>query len=175
MYFVVVFWFLRSFLPMHRRLSLLVRNIIIVIFCFPEHLCILFYYADFLCVFLQVYWRWPLCVMNVILIIYFFFAVFICVFAQALFQSVSISTTAGFTTTGFSDWPLFLPVLLLFSSFIGGCAGSTGGGLKVIRMLLLTLQGVREMKRLVHPRAIFIIKLGDSALSQRVVDAVWGV
>lgn len=95
-------------------------------------------------------------------------------FDQALFQTVSISTTAGFTTTGFSDWPLFLPVLLLFSSFIGGCAGSTGGGLKVIRILLLTLQGAREMKRLVHPRALFPIKLGDRALPPRVVDAVWG-
>lgn len=95
-------------------------------------------------------------------------------FDQALFQTVSISTTAGFTTTGFSDWPLFLPVLLLFSSFIGGCAGSTGGGLKVIRILLLTLQGAREMKRLVHPRAIYPIKLGDTVLSARVVDAVWG-
>ena len=49
-------------------------------------------------------------------------------FSQALFQSVSISTTAGFTTTSFSEWPLFLPVLLVLSSFIGGCAGSTGGG-----------------------------------------------
>ncbi|WP_032480873.1 potassium transporter TrkG, partial [Vibrio paracholerae] len=88
--------------------------------------------------------------------------------------TVSISTTAGFTTTGFADWPLFLPVLLLFSSFIGGCAGSTGGGMKVIRVLLLTLQGAREMKRLVHPRAIYPIKLGGRALSQRVVDAVWG-
>ncbi|MGB2079595.1 MAG: TrkH family potassium uptake protein [Vibrio sp.] len=95
-------------------------------------------------------------------------------FDQALFQSVSISTTAGFTTTGFSDWPLFLPVLLLFSSFIGGCAGSTGGGLKVIRILLLTLQGGRELKRLIHPKAVFPIKIGDKALPQRVVDAVWG-
>ncbi|WP_086981911.1 TrkH family potassium uptake protein [Vibrio aphrogenes] len=95
-------------------------------------------------------------------------------FDQVLFQTVSISTTAGFTTTGFSQWPLFLPVLLLFSSFIGGCAGSTGGGLKVIRVLLLTLQGGRELKRLVHPRAVFPIKIGDKALPQRVVDAVWG-
>ena len=93
---------------------------------------------------------------------------------KALFQSVSISTTAGFATTGFSEWPLFLPVLLLFSSFIGGCAGSTGGGMKVIRILLLTLQGAREMKRLVHPRAIYTIKVGGNALPQRVVDAVWG-
>jgi trk system potassium uptake protein TrkH len=95
-------------------------------------------------------------------------------FDQALFQTVSISTTAGFTTTGFSEWPLFLPVLLLFSSFIGGCAGSTGGGMKVIRILLLTLQGAREIKRLIHPRAVYTIKLGKSALPQRVVDAVWG-
>ncbi|MCV5991796.1 potassium transporter, partial [Escherichia coli] len=77
-------------------------------------------------------------------------------------------------TTGFADWPLFLPVLLLFSSFIGGCAGSTGGGMKVIRILLLTLQGARELKRLVHPRAVYTIKVGGSALPQRVVDAVWG-
>ncbi|OEF24344.1 TrkH family potassium uptake protein [Vibrio rumoiensis] len=95
-------------------------------------------------------------------------------FDQVLFQTVSISTTAGFTTTGFSQWPLFLPVLLLFSSFIGGCGGSTGGGLKVIRVLLLTLQGGRELKRLVHPKAVYPIKIGGKALSQRVVDAVWG-
>ncbi|CAM4116035.1 TrkH family potassium uptake protein [Vibrio neonatus] len=95
-------------------------------------------------------------------------------FDQALFQSVSISTTAGFTTTGFAQWPLFLPMLLLFSSFIGGCAGSTGGGMKVIRILLLTLQGFRELKRLVHPRAVFTIKLGSKALPSKVIDAVWG-
>ncbi|WP_028024458.1 TrkH family potassium uptake protein [Enterovibrio calviensis] len=95
-------------------------------------------------------------------------------FNQALFQTVSISTTAGYTTTSFSEWPLFLPVLLLFSSFIGGCAGSTGGGMKVIRILLLSLQGSRELKRLVHPRAVYTIKVGNKALPQQVVDAVWG-
>jgi trk system potassium uptake protein TrkH len=67
-----------------------------------------------------------------------------------------------------------LSALLIAALFIGGCAGSTGGGMKVIRVFLLTLQGAREMKRLVHPRAIYPIKLGDSALPQRVVDAVWG-
>nr|WP_269082974.1 potassium transporter TrkG [Photobacterium kishitanii] len=58
--------------------------------------------------------------------------------------------------------------------FYRSCAGSTGGGMKVIRMLLLSLQGVRELKRLVHPRAVYTIKLGNKALPQRVVDAVWG-
>ncbi len=93
---------------------------------------------------------------------------------QSLFQAVSISTTAGFSTTGFADWPLFLPLLLMFSSFIGGCAGSTGGGIKVVRIMLLNLQGMRELKRLVHPRAVYRIKLGNKALADKVVEAVWG-
>ncbi|MFC3094203.1 potassium transporter [Alteromonas sediminis] len=93
---------------------------------------------------------------------------------QAMLQAVSISTTAGFTTTDFSAWPAFLPILLIFSSFIGGCAGSTGGGLKVIRVFLLYLQGKREIDRLVHPKAIYSVKLGDRAMPDRVVEAVWG-
>jgi trk system potassium uptake protein TrkH len=95
-------------------------------------------------------------------------------FDQALFQSVSISTTAGFATTSFSDWPNLLPILLIFASFIGGCAGSTGGGMKVVRIALLYLQGIRELNRLVHPKAVFSIKLGTKALPNRVVEAVWG-
>ncbi len=95
-------------------------------------------------------------------------------FDQALFQSVSISTTAGFTTTSFSQWPTLLPMLLIFASFIGGCAGSTGGGMKVVRVILLYLQGLRELNKLVHPKAIFSIKLGKKVLPDRVVEAVWG-
>ncbi len=93
---------------------------------------------------------------------------------QAMFQAVSMSTTAGFATDNFSAWPLFLPILLIFSSFIGGCAGSTGGGMKVVRVFLLYLQGIRELNRLVHPRAIYSIKLGRKALPDKVVEAVWG-
>ncbi|MBU2923500.1 TrkH family potassium uptake protein [Colwellia sp. 4_MG-2023] len=95
-------------------------------------------------------------------------------FDQALFQSVSISTTAGFSTTSFADWPTLLPLLLIFSSFIGGCAASTAGGMKVVRVLLLYLQGLRELNKLVHPRAIFKIKMGKKVLPDRVVEAVWG-
>ncbi len=93
---------------------------------------------------------------------------------HGLFQAVSVSTTAGFTTDGFSAWPLFLPILLIFSSFIGGCAGSTGGGMKVVRVLLLFKQGLRELNRLVHPRAVYVIKLGRKPLADRIIEAVWG-
>jgi len=93
---------------------------------------------------------------------------------HGLFQAISIGTTTGFTTTGYHLWPGFLPVLLLFSSFIGGCAGSTGGGMKVIRFLLLTKQGMREISKLVHPNAQIPVKIGGKVLSDRVVDAVWG-
>ncbi|NMP17849.1 TrkH family potassium uptake protein [Thalassotalea sp. Y01] len=95
-------------------------------------------------------------------------------FDDALFQAVSISTTAGFATTDFSAWPAMLPILLIFSSFIGGCAGSTGGGMKVMRIILLYLQGIRELSRLIHPKAIITIKLGRKALPDKVVDAIWG-
>ncbi|MGB1799341.1 MAG: TrkH family potassium uptake protein [Gammaproteobacteria bacterium] len=93
---------------------------------------------------------------------------------HSLFQTVSIATTTGFTTTEYQSWPGFVPLLLLFSSFIGACAGSTGGGIKVIRILLIFKQGMREIKRLIHPNAIFIIKIGNKPIPERVIEAVWG-
>lgn len=93
---------------------------------------------------------------------------------HGVFQVVSIGTTTGFTTSNYALWPGFLPVLLLFASFIGGCAGSTGGGMKVIRFLLLLKQGVREISRLIHPNAVIPIKVGGKALPDRVIDSVWG-
>jgi trk system potassium uptake protein TrkH len=90
------------------------------------------------------------------------------------FQAVSIGTTTGFTTHQYHTWPGFLPVLLLFTSFIGACAGSTGGGMKVIRFLLLLKQGMREVMRVIHPNAIITTKVGGKALSDRVINSVWG-
>ena len=95
-------------------------------------------------------------------------------FVNGLFQAVSIATTTGFTTANYAAWPAALPVLLIFSSFIGGSAGSTAGGIKVIRWLLIYKQGVREIARLVHPSAEIPVKLGNKAVPHRVVDAVWG-
>ncbi len=93
---------------------------------------------------------------------------------EAAFQAVSIGTTTGFTSAPWAAWPTFVPVILLFSSFVGGCAGSTAGGIKVIRMLLLIKQGLREITRLVHPAAEMPVKLGNRAVSNHVVEAVWG-
>lgn len=93
---------------------------------------------------------------------------------NGVFQAVSIATTTGFTTANYSAWPGAIPVLLIFSSFVGGSAGSTAGGIKVIRWLLIYKQGVREIARLVHPSAEIPVKLGNNAVPFRVVDAVWG-
>jgi trk system potassium uptake protein TrkH len=93
---------------------------------------------------------------------------------NGLFQAVSIGTTAGFTTAEFYNWPGFIAIALLFSSFVGGCAGSTGGGIKVIRLLLLVKQGLREITRLVHPSAQIPVRIGSKTVDSRVVEAVWG-
>ncbi len=94
--------------------------------------------------------------------------------SRGVFQAVSIGTTAGFTTADYSQWPGFVAILLLFTSFVGGCAGSTGGGIKVIRFLLLIKQGIREIKRLIHPNAEIPVRVGGKTVAPRVVDAVWG-
>ncbi len=93
---------------------------------------------------------------------------------HGVFQTVTIATSTGFGTTSFAAWPGFVPILLLFASFIGGCAGSTGGGIKVIRVLLLYRQGKREIRRLIHPNAIIPIKIGGRPVPDRIIDAVWG-
>lgn len=93
---------------------------------------------------------------------------------KGVFQVVSMATTTGFATADFNSWPLFLPYVLLYAAIIGACAGSTGGGMKVIRILLIFKQGLREVQRLIHPRAVIPIKLGGQRVSDRVVESVWG-
>jgi trk system potassium uptake protein TrkH len=93
---------------------------------------------------------------------------------HGLFQVVSIATTTGFTTAPFSLWPGLLPVLLILASFIGGCAGSTAGGMKIVRAELLLKQGRREIQRLLHPNAVLHIKLNKRPVPDNVINAVWG-
>jgi len=90
------------------------------------------------------------------------------------FHVVSIHTGTGFTTTGFAHWPGALPALLMLLTFIGGCAGSTTGGMKVIRWLLVFRQGVAELKRLVHPSAEIPVKLAGRPVPERVIIGVAG-
>lgn len=93
---------------------------------------------------------------------------------KGLFEVVSITTTTGFSTADFSVWPTFLPFLLFYMAIIGACAGSTGGGMKVIRIVLIIKQGFREIIRLIHPNAVIPIKLGDQRVPHRVIESVWG-
>jgi trk system potassium uptake protein len=93
---------------------------------------------------------------------------------KGVFQVVSFATTTGFTTADFDSWPLFLPYILLYAAIIGACAGSTGGGMKVIRILLIFKQGFREVQRLIHPKAVIPVKLGRNPVPDRVIESVWG-
>lgn len=92
---------------------------------------------------------------------------------HGIFQAISITTTTGFATQDFAQWPSFLPVMLLMFSFMGGCVGSTGGGMKAMRLMLIYKQGIRELKQLVHPQAIIPLKVGRRRVEASVVSAVW--
>ena len=93
---------------------------------------------------------------------------------DSVFQAVSIGTTTGFLTSNYSSWPLFVPIMLLIAAFIGACAGSTGGGIKVIRALILLRQGSSEITKLIHPNAVVTIKFGKKTLDPKVSESVWG-
>jgi trk system potassium uptake protein TrkH len=92
---------------------------------------------------------------------------------HGIFEVISIATTTGFSSTDFSVWPAILPVLLIFASFVGASAGSTGGGIKVVRMLLMFKLGMREIKKLIHPSAQINIKLGGRSLPAKTLVSVW--
>jgi trk/ktr system potassium uptake protein len=93
-------------------------------------------------------------------------------FRLALFQVVSIQTTTGYTTADFEKWPAFSQYLLLSLMFIGGCAGSTGGAIKCVRIYVLIKQGAKELYRLVHPHAVAPVKLGGRTVSQDTLNGI---
>lgn len=92
----------------------------------------------------------------------------------AAFQVASILTSTGFTTVTFADWPLYIPLVLIILSFIGGCVGSTAGGIKVLRILLLAKLGVQQLFQLAHPQAVTVVKLGKRPVTGAVLFSVWG-
>ena len=93
---------------------------------------------------------------------------------NAAFVVVSIVTSTGFGTVDFAHWPDFLPVLLIYISFVGGCGGSTAGGMKVLRVLLMVKQGAQEVRQLIHPHAILPLRLGQRVVDPRLARSVWG-
>lgn len=92
----------------------------------------------------------------------------------ASFQVSSIITTTGFATADFELWPTLSCSILLICMFLGGMAGSTGGGLKTMRVMLLIKHGYKEVFRIVHPHAVTTIKLGGRAVPQEILNSIWG-
>ncbi len=95
-------------------------------------------------------------------------------FRYGIFQTVSIATTTGFSSVNYSLWPALLPVLLIFASFMGASAGSTGGGIKVVRVLLMFKLAMKEIKTFIHPSAYISIKLNQRSVSENTLMSVWG-
>jgi len=90
------------------------------------------------------------------------------------FQVVAILTTTGYGTANYELWPVFCQYLLVACMFVGGCAGSTGGGMKVARVLLLFKHAHVQLYRLIHPRAVRLVKLGERPVDKEVMQAILG-
>ena len=95
-------------------------------------------------------------------------------FKHAFFQVSSIITTTGYSSVNYDLWPSFSKAILFFLMFVGGSAGSTGGAIKVIRIVILFMFVRREIKKLLHPRALIPIQLNNKTLSGDVVAGVTG-
>jgi trk system potassium uptake protein TrkH len=95
-------------------------------------------------------------------------------FRYSAFQVSSIITTTGFATTDFDKWPSFSKNILLLCMFIGAMAGSTGGGIKIMRISLLVKHAYVEIFKIIHPHAIKTVKLGKQAVPDEILNSIWG-
>jgi len=91
---------------------------------------------------------------------------------HAVFNVVSVATTTGFSSQKYDVWPIFAPVWMLFLSCIICATGSTGGGIKMFRTLLLARQALREMKQLVHPSAVIPVRIAGQVIPERIAASV---
>jgi trk system potassium uptake protein TrkH len=91
---------------------------------------------------------------------------------QGAFQVVSLTTTTGYTTVNYDAWPVILRLALVVLMFFGGCAGSTGGGMKSVRVFLLFKHAGVELRRLVHPQAVIPVRFGGRAVKDRVIQSI---
>jgi len=93
---------------------------------------------------------------------------------HSLFQTVSIATTTGFSSQNYSSWPDAIPVFLIMMSFIGACVGSTGGGIKVVRVLVMFRLGMKEINKFIRPNAQVSVKLNKSSINEKALVSVLG-
>ncbi len=93
---------------------------------------------------------------------------------HAAFHVISMFTSTGFTTTGFAHWPGFVPAFIMMITFLGACAGSTAGGLKTIRVMIIGRLAWRELMRVIHPRGQFVVKVGDQVIGEPILAAIAG-
>ena len=93
---------------------------------------------------------------------------------HSLFQTISIATTTGFTSQNYSNWPAAIPVFLIMMSFIGACVGSTGGGIKVVRILVMFRLGMKEIHKFIRPNAQVSVKLNKSSINEKALVSVLG-
>jgi len=93
-------------------------------------------------------------------------------FREAIFQVVSIVTTTGFVTADYLAWKPFVIMLIFLLMFFGGSAGSTGGGIKIIRIALLFKNSFLELKRLIHPNAIIPVRFDNNVVNQQIITNV---
>ncbi len=93
-------------------------------------------------------------------------------FRYAFFQVASIITTTGFSTTNFNEWPVIAKFVLLMLMVIGACAGSTGGGIKVSRLIVLVKSGLRDIKKSINPRSVETVKIDKKKIDESVVKSI---
>ena len=91
---------------------------------------------------------------------------------HGVFHVVSVATTTGYATVDYLTWPVFAPVFMLMLSGVATSAGSTGGGIEMVRMLILVKQARRELTRLVHPTAVQPVRLGGAVVEPRMIFSV---
>ena len=120
---------------------------------------------------------WWLMLGSVLLVAYFLwrentYAEFLTALRFAAFNVVSVATTTGLVTTDYNQWPMFAPVFMIFLACFATCAGSTGGGIKMVRAQLLVKQSYGELRRLIHPRLQVVVKLNKQVVERSVLHSV---
>jgi trk system potassium uptake protein TrkH len=95
-------------------------------------------------------------------------------FRYASFQVCSIITTTGFVTADYEKWPALSQLILLSCMFMGAMAGSTGGGIKIMRLMLMVKHGYQQLFKVIHPHAVAAVKLGGKPVPQDILNSIWG-